>query len=342
MKHYIGLDAHSTTCTFVSLDHTGKEISKEQIMTSERNLRQYVRSLKGEKHLTFEESNLSRWLYVALHKEVKRLVVCNPVYLGRKVGAKNDYRDALHLANELRCNHLVEVHHDGSEFAELRSLVSGYNDLIQEIVRTKNRYKAIFRSQVIQTKGAKIYHDRDKIDQLVASSDRVVAKSLFQCLQSLEEAKKRYRVEFSQNMKKICLLRKLATIPGISDVRAHTIGALICDGRRFKNKHHLWSYAMLVRHHDQSDGVLYRKRKAFGRVELKNVFIGCAENILLQKENGLRNYYDHRRAAGLGHREAKKALARKVAAISLMIMKTGKVYDEEFEEKRQKVITLLN
>lgn len=38
MKHYIGLDAHSATCTFVCLDHLGKETRRAKIQTSEKHI----------------------------------------------------------------------------------------------------------------------------------------------------------------------------------------------------------------------------------------------------------------------------------------------------------------
>jgi hypothetical protein len=37
--------------------------------------------------------------------KVDRLLICNPTYIAKKQGAKTDFRDALHLANELRTNH---------------------------------------------------------------------------------------------------------------------------------------------------------------------------------------------------------------------------------------------
>ncbi|NOT79965.1 MAG: transposase [Bacteriovoracaceae bacterium] len=55
----------------------------------------------------------------------------------QKPGAKTDFRDAIHLANELRCGHLREVFHDDSHWAQLRTSVSGYLDIVQEIVRFK-------------------------------------------------------------------------------------------------------------------------------------------------------------------------------------------------------------
>ena len=58
--------------------------------------------------------------------------------------------------------------------------------------------------------------------------------------------------------------------------------------------------------------------------------MGAAECILRTNTRGLRKYYDKMRADGVAHREAKKNLARKIAAISLALMKTKKVYQEGY------------
>jgi hypothetical protein len=145
MKHYIGLDAHSATCTFVVLDEAGKMTHRTIVKTSETTLLGFLKTLPGEKILTVEESHVSQWVYVLLNDKVEKLIVCNPVHLGKKQGPKTDYRDAFNLAQALRGNFLKAVYHDESHWIQLRVLVSGYSDLVTEIVRTKNRLKAVFR-----------------------------------------------------------------------------------------------------------------------------------------------------------------------------------------------------
>ncbi len=155
MKHYIGLDAHSATCTFVVVDESGNVTHRAVVKTSEGTLLGFLSALPGEKILTVEESHVSQWIYVLLHEKVDRLVVCNPVRLSKKQGPKTDYRDALHLAQELRGNFLSPVYHDESQWIQLRVLISGYQDLVSEIVRSKNRLKAVFRSEIIDTSSVK-------------------------------------------------------------------------------------------------------------------------------------------------------------------------------------------
>lgn len=130
MKYYIGLDAHKSTCTAVVVRENGGQVLRETFPTTEGNLVGFLHKIDGEKHLTFEEGNTVQWLQLLLLPEVDRLLVCNPVYVAKKQGPKTDCRDALHLAQELRTNHLKPVYHDNSKWMELRTLVNSYSDLM--------------------------------------------------------------------------------------------------------------------------------------------------------------------------------------------------------------------
>jgi transposase len=339
MATYIGLDGHSKTSTFVTVNESGKVLNQSQVVTCERDLLAYVRGQKGTKKLIFEESHLSQWFFALFSGEVDDLTVCHPGYLGKKQGPKDDLRDATHLANELRCGHVIPVYHDQSRMMELRSLVSAYRDLVHEIVRSKNRYKALFRSEAIKTPGVAVYRSDERIKELSRTTDRFVAEGLLKQIMFLEERKKVFKEQFVKNMKKHPEIARLAQIPGIESVRANIISALICSPERFENKHKLWAYSMLVKHDQQSDGKSYGKIKVMGRVELKEVFLGAAESILQTNEDPLRLYYEHLRRKGCAHHNAKMSLARKIAAICLAVLKNKKSYDEEIIRKQLKTIS---
>jgi len=56
MEYDIGMDAHSKTSVFVVLNGKGQEVVTQRIITSETEIERFWDSLKGKKHLTFEES----------------------------------------------------------------------------------------------------------------------------------------------------------------------------------------------------------------------------------------------------------------------------------------------
>jgi Transposase len=109
MANYIGMDAHSKTCMFVVVNSQGKEIKTARINTSEPEILKFLGSLRGKKHLTFEECQMSRWLHVITKDEVDELIVCNPCCMPKRKGPKNDYQDALHLAQQLRGGFLTYI-----------------------------------------------------------------------------------------------------------------------------------------------------------------------------------------------------------------------------------------
>jgi hypothetical protein len=84
MSNYIGMDAHSKTCMFVVVNSSGKEIKTARVNSSETEILKFIRSLRGKKHLTFEECSMSRWLHVVTKDEVDELIVCNPCFFPKK------------------------------------------------------------------------------------------------------------------------------------------------------------------------------------------------------------------------------------------------------------------
>lgn len=331
MKYYIGLDAHSTTCTFAVVDENGQCVQRETVKTSEQSLVHVINKVPGERHMTIEESSISQWLFVHLKDKVDRLLICNPTYIAKKQGAKTDFRDALHLAQELRTNHLQEVFHDTSHWMDLRTSVSGYLDVVEEIVRFKNRLKSLFRAEAIQTNENSFYKNEARVRELKNKSARFVAENLYKQIEFLEKEKLKFIDLFESNKKQYRPIRNLMTIPGISIIRANIICAIVCQPNRFVNKHKFWGYCMLVRHIQVSGGRIYGNKRFFGRRELRNVFIGAAENAM-RIEGPLRDRYEAQRAKGVEHKDAKLSLARQIASIALCLLKNNDKYNENYEE----------
>ena len=334
MKYYIGLDAHSTTSTFAVVDENGQCVLRETVKTSEQSLVHVISKINGERHMTLEESSISQWLFLHLKDNVDKLIICNPTYVAKKQGAKTDFRDALHLAQELRTNHLQAVFHDNSHWMELRTSVSGYLDIVEEIVRFKNRLKAVFRAEVIQTDENSFYKNKTRFKELKNPSAKFVAEKLFDQIEFLENEKDKYKELFEKNRKKYRPIRNLMTIPGISIIRANIIASIVCQPARFDNKHKFWGYCMLVRHIQESGGRIYGNKRFFGRRELRNVFIGAAENAI-RLDGGLRDRYDILRAKGTEHKDAKLNVARQIASIAICLLKNNDKYVDNYGEHLQ-------
>ncbi len=330
---YIGMDAHSRECFFVVLGRSGRVLRRAVVNTSEKELLYFVRSVKGRKKLSFEEGVISQWLYLLLKDEVDELLVCQPQ---ERRGAKTDKIDAGEIADLLRVGRLKPVFHSDDEFMELRALVSGYGDVTQELVRAKNRYRALFRQSAIIRPGTKLFKSTEAIAQLPTESLRYVACPLLEQIWMLEEHKQGYEERFEENARRYKPIRLIMSIPGFGPVRANQVVGIMVTPYRFSDKYHFFSYAMLVRHKQISGGKVYGKKRAYGQMVLKNVFKSAVFSVL-NSDNAFRRKHEATLANGSDVRAARNAVARMLAATVLGVWKSGKKYnDKQMEVTRRR------
>ncbi|OGS36530.1 MAG: hypothetical protein A2293_16420 [Elusimicrobia bacterium RIFOXYB2_FULL_49_7] len=327
MEKYIGMDAHSSICVFSVVDENGTEVNQAKIATNGRLLVEYLRSIKGSKKLVFEECELSSWLCETLRGEVNELVVCNPTRNMQYKRAKTDKLDAQNLALLLRGGFLSAIYHDGSKTEHLRALMSGYQDVVDTGVSIKNRYKSLFRKAGLPARGTKLYDDSSLLEDLPRPDQRFVGHSFYRLLEALEKEREHYVAAIKKSGRTFPEIKLLKTIPGIGDIQATKIVSQVISAQRFKDKHKFWSYCGLVRHRMESGGQIYGSRRGWGNRILKCVFKMAAHTVL-SSDNELRNYYDELRAKGTSDKSARNAVSRKLAAISLSILKTRRPYDE--------------
>lgn len=332
---YIGMDAHSSNCVLSVMDKAGTELDNVSIETNGRLLINYIRSIEGRKMLTFEECELSQWLCEVLRREVDELVVCNPVKNVEYKRAKTDKLDARRLANLLRGGFLVPVYHDGSEREQFRVLMSGYQALVDEAVSLKNRYKSLFRKGGKMVKGEAVYNDKSLLEDLDRSDLNFVGQRIYSLLAPMEEARQKYVKEIRKINKRFKEIRYLKTLPGIADIQAAKIVSQVIDPGRFASKYKFYSYCGLARHKRNSGGRDYGSKKIYGNRVLKCVY-KMAGKSALGGNNGLRRYYDQLKTKGVSETNAYNAVCRKIAAISLSIMKHHRRYDDHIIDNHLK------
>lgn len=80
MDRYIGLDAHSSSCTMVVIGPGGKRLQTQVIETNARVLVEFIRTIPGNRHRCLEEGTHSNWLYEVLshHFESRSRCLCDP------------------------------------------------------------------------------------------------------------------------------------------------------------------------------------------------------------------------------------------------------------------------
>jgi transposase len=156
--YYVGMDVHKATIVIAVLGANGKVVSQLIIKTSTQTVRDYLHSLRGEIHVTFEEGNHAAWLYDVIKPLVRHLVVCNPKHNRLlKKGSKNDRIDALKLAELLRLDALKSVYHGEHGTRTLKELVRCYECVVKDLTRVQNRLKALYNSRAIPNRGGELY-----------------------------------------------------------------------------------------------------------------------------------------------------------------------------------------
>lgn len=143
--HYIAIDWAQANMAIARLPKKNNLPSIVEGRSDISDLKAYLKNLRGKKILTFEETTGSLWLNTELSPYVDKVVVCDPTrnrFLSE--GAKTDKIDAIKLVTLLKNDLLKEVYQPSSDFANLRQLVSHYEDVVKAGVRVK---KSVFRDQ---------------------------------------------------------------------------------------------------------------------------------------------------------------------------------------------------
>src|SRR5947209_1789489 len=154
MDRYVGLDAHAETCTFAVVGPSGRRLTSKVVETNGQALVEAIRSIPGRVHLCLEEGTQSARLHEILEAEVSEIAVVSPP---ETRGAKDDLRDAWSRAEELRVGAIrTRVYKAPKHWAGLRSAATTYRMATQDVVRVKNRLKAVLRGRRSAPRGTEL------------------------------------------------------------------------------------------------------------------------------------------------------------------------------------------
>src|ERR1700688_1587798 len=155
---YIGLDVHKESISIAVLNAAGKVVMECVIETKAITLLQFLRGLRGDLHVTFEEGTSAAWLYDLIQPHVTEVVVCDPRRNALlNAGNKSDRIDARKLSELLRGNQLKPVYHGEHGVRTLKELVRSYLTISKDTARVMTRVKALYRGWAIPCTGKQVY-----------------------------------------------------------------------------------------------------------------------------------------------------------------------------------------
>jgi transposase len=342
MHRYIGIDAHTESCTVAVMGPSGKRLREARLETNGKVLTDFIRSLAGRKHICLEEGTQAEWLYEMLEPLADEVVVQLPE---RSDGVKNDSVDAWQRADELRRGDIKRmVYKAPGKFTALRAAVRAYEVTQRDMVRGKTRLNALYRSRGVQGMGSDIY-DSDLRARWIAKlplHQGQVAKLLSEQLDGLVQAQQVAEQWLLEEGKKVPIVRLLETAPGIGKIRAAQIVAVVVSPYRFRTRRQFWSYSGLgVTTRSSSDWIRDRDGRWVRRQTaqtrglnrnrnpiLKRVFTGAAESIIRRgTKQPLRHGYQRQLDAGTKPNLARLTMARRIAGAVLAMWKNQEEYD---------------
>jgi transposase len=343
---YIGLDVHQATITATVLDSTGKLVMESILETKAETILQFIRGLRGSLHVTFEEGTCAAWLHDLLKPHVTQVLVCDPRKNALlKVGNKNDRIDSRKLAELLRSNLLQSVFHENTGLRTVKELARSYMTITKDLIRVMVRLKALYRSWAIPCAGRQVYAPRHRAEWLAKITEAGVrrrAEMYYQQLDALLLLHQQVRRELLAESRKHDATKLLRQIPSIGPIRAALLLALLQTPHRFRTKRQLWAYSGLALKTSVSgeyrfvEGQIKRSKKLLAirglnhnhNHDLKNIFKGAALRAAAVA-GPFQDFYVSLVAKGLKPPMARLTLARKIAAITLLVWKKGVRFDAE-------------
>jgi|ERR1700758_124453 len=335
---YIGLDVHQATISIAVLDSSGKLVMESVIETKAQTILQFFHGLRGNLRVTFEEGTSAAWLYDLLKPHVADVVVSDPRKNALlKSGSKDDRIDARKLATLLRGGLLSAVYHGEHGVSTLKELARSYLTISKDLTSAMNRLKALYRSRAIPCAGKLVYAPRHRgewLTKLPEAGVRLRAERLYQQLDLLQELRQQARRDLLAESRKHRAHRILRDIPCIGPIRTALLIALLQTPYRFRTKRQLWAYCGLaLETHTSGEyrvvaGQLLRAKKlqmicglnVNHNHDLKYIFVSSAINASIHP-GPFRDFYSRLIEKGLKPSMARLTLARKIAAIVLILWK---------------------
>jgi transposase len=345
---YIGMDVHKESISIAVMNSAGKIVMECVIETKSNMILQFIDGLRGDVRVTFEEGTWAAWLYDLLKPHVTEVVMCNPRKNALlKDGSKSDRIDARKLAELLRGNHLKPVYHGEHGLRTLKELARSYLTITKDVTRVMNRLKALYRSWGIPCVGKEVYAPRHRSEWLGRIHEAGVRRRAEHCYQQLDVLRllrQQVRRDVLLEGRKHEAWKLLRLIPGIGPIRAALLIALIQTPHRFRTKRQLWTYSGLgLETHDSAqyrmvEGQLKRSKKSVTlrglnrdhNHDLKDIFKGAATRVSSSRSGPLHNFYEHLLAQGRKPTMARLTLARKIAAITLIVWKKEVRFDASY------------
>lgn len=350
MDRYIGIDAHSKSCTVAVMGPSGKRIKQQVLDTQAKVLIDFMKGVAGDKYVCIEEGELAAWLVEVLSPHVKEISVVQPT---KPQGRKSDEDDAWALAEQIRVRaKATYVFKPTTQYRSLREAVRTHGFAVKDQARSKNRFRALLRSRGISNLDESIYDPSQrenwigKLPPAYHPRAAWLGRRLDMATEAYDEA-----LQWLKKQARSCQdVKRLMTVVGLGEIRAAQIVAIVVTPHRFRTTRKFWSYCGLaIVTHASAEWARAAKGRNWERIQnrvqtrglnrnmqpmLKSIFKGAALTALAGS-NALREHFDRLVAQGTPNHLARLTIARRIAAATLAIWKKKEEYDPSKHRSHQ-------
>lgn len=339
--HYIAMDTHCSTTDLCMKTRANRPGQHWKVPTSISAIREVLEGIAAPRKLTFEEGPLADWLWRNLKDLTAETLVCDPRKnaLIAKDGDKDDPIDADKLADLYIGGYLRAVHHPESLARQVAKQTVGlYHRQVQARVGLANQVLGLLRRWGVMVQ-EKDFADAalrpELLTRLGEAPELAGVRGNLELLWGFYDAAAAAQAALR---KRIVALAKgneqvvrWQALPGIGPIRALTLWVYLDTPWRFKSKQALWKYLGigLVRARSGDGKEFVRVERGANRA-LKSAILGAAESVLMQgQDTPFGRQHAHWKSQGLSPRNARRNVARSLAAVLWGMWKTGADYDPD-------------
>lgn len=343
--NYIGVDSHISTMDIKVVGESGAVKMACRIATSAGNFIQFVKSVPKPREIIIEEGPLAGWLNELCFENGETLVISDPKrnHWIASSGTKADPVDAEKLAQLRRGGFIKVIHHPVGERRRFRELMIAYHDNVKSVVRLKNKIKAKFLQNGIQCPGETVYMSRhrnqwrDKLPR--EGSLWLILDSLWEQLDKSQETQETLLVEAKKRSRKYPEMKLLDGIPGVGQIHAATISAMLETPHRFATKRKVWMYAGLGIDKKSSAGKIMSEKLSKDYNRLLKYAAKQAAQAAIKGDNAFRrSYLEMTLQKGLAQYKAELTIARDILATAWAMWKKGECYNPEINQHKKEPI----
>jgi len=340
VEHFIAMDTHSYTTDICVKTRANTPGRRWCVNTTISALREVIGSVGRPRHIAFEEGPLASWLYRNLKNDADKITVCDPrknAWIA-KGSDKDDPIDAGKLADLLAGGYPKAVHHSEELGRDVfKAFVGSYHERVGHRVAAANKVIGTFRRHgvVIRQKDFADKSQRESLMEKLPPGDVMApAKLAIEVLLEAFDLARRHECKMRRELIRLSgdqeLIVRLTALPGVAHVRAATLVAYLDTPWRFRSKQALWKYLGigLVRK-TSGDGPVYVGVDPASNKVLKSVILGAAKSAIMQGDNPFARQHQRWKERGLSPRNARRNVARSLAAVTWGMMKSGNVYEAQ-------------